>query len=261
MQNGLEKEMKALERKEKKRFIKAEKKKTGKIHEWTGNIEKKIPDKLYETLHTAFYKAFYLVFEKGTGIVEKTFSKEDRELEFCVNDFRLTKSPTRKSLRKMERSVQKGNLRNICMTTAEGVGLGVLGVGLPDIPLFLGVIMKGIYEIALGYGFSYETQEERIFLLRIICGALAEKAEVQAADERVETWISLIGKEPAYDFDGEIRQAADALSRTMLFAKFVQGLPVAGILGGAVNPFIYNRIMTYAALKYKKRYLIQKKND
>lgn len=34
----------------------------------------------------------------------------------------------------------------------EGVGLGLLGIGLPDIPLFTAVILKSVYEIALSYG-------------------------------------------------------------------------------------------------------------
>ena len=44
----------------------------------------------------------------------------------------------------------------------------------------------------------------------------------------------------------------------MLLAKFVQGIPVAGILGGISNPVYYRRILYYVQLKYQKRYLLQK---
>lgn len=39
--------------------------------------------------------------------------------------------------------------------------MGFLGMGLPDIPVFLGVLLRSIYEIALSFGFSYDTEEEQ----------------------------------------------------------------------------------------------------
>ena len=44
----------------------------------------------------------------------------------------------------------------------------------------------------------------------------------------------------------------------MLAAKFIQGLPVVGIVGGLSNAISYNRILSYVQLKYQKRYLMQK---
>ena len=42
--------------------------------------------------------------------------------------------------------------------------MGVLGIGLPDIPVFTGMILKNIYETALQYGYSYESREEKYFI-------------------------------------------------------------------------------------------------
>ena len=44
----------------------------------------------------------------------------------------------------------------------------------------------------------------------------------------------------------------------MLVLKFIQGLPIVGIVGGAFNPVYYNKIMKYVRIKYYKRYLIEK---
>ena len=41
----------------------------------------------------------------------------------------------------------------------------------------------------------------------------------------------------------------------MLFAKFIQGFPAVGIVGGMVNPVYYRRMMEYVEVKYQKRYL------
>ena len=43
----------------------------------------------------------------------------------------------------------------------------------------------------------------------------------------------------------------------MVVLKFIQGLPVVGILGGAGNPAYYRRVMKYAELKYRRRYLLE----
>ena len=65
----------------------------------------------------------------------------------------------------------------------------------------------------------------------------------------------------AYNFDEEVREAASALSFSMLTAKFVQGLPVVGVVGGVTNLVTYRRIIGYVALKYKKRYLRKKREE
>ena len=44
----------------------------------------------------------------------------------------------------------------------------------------------------------------------------------------------------------------------MLLAKFIQGLPVVGIIGGLMNPVYYRKILSYVRLKYRKRYLLTK---
>ena len=37
-------------------------------------LEEKVPEKLQDTLNTAFAKAFSLIFEKGTSVIEKTYN-------------------------------------------------------------------------------------------------------------------------------------------------------------------------------------------
>lgn len=42
----------------------------------------------------------------------------------------------------------KSNALNTVLTTAEGIGLGVLGIGLPDIMIWTTVLLRGIYASA-----------------------------------------------------------------------------------------------------------------
>lgn len=39
-------------------------------------IKEKIPDKVMAGLQKAFSKSFYLIFEKGSAIIEKTYDKD-----------------------------------------------------------------------------------------------------------------------------------------------------------------------------------------
>ncbi len=263
MGTAIEREWSRLLRKEAQLLRAAEEKKTGKMDgkmkELTGKIEEKIPEKLSETLDMAFCKAFFLIFEKGTGIIEKTFQGEELQTEFRVNDFRVDQKPTRKSLRKVEQAGKRSKLLNSCVTTMEGIGLGILGVGLPDIPVFLGILLKGLYETAASYGYDYNKKEEQILILRMIAAALAEGAEKRQADRLVEDWLGFAKTQAGFSFEEEVKRASAALSESMLTAKFIQGLPLIGAAGGMSNPFIYHKVLQYATLKYKKRYLMEKR--
>lgn len=59
-------------------------------------------------------------------------------------------------------------MKNQAVSAAEGLGLGLLGVGLPDIAIFTAMLLRGVYETALYFGFSYDTPEERFFILCLL---------------------------------------------------------------------------------------------
>ncbi len=264
MSRSLDQEWEAIVSKEEKSFDKIEKKmkfqKPTKIDNIKKEIMAKIPDKMIATLDAGFYKAFQLIFAKGIGIIGKTFNETELSLDFAVNDFRVNGRPNSKSLRQMEKAIKKGNHMNTWASVAEGIGLGIVGVGLPDIPIFLGVLLKGIYEASLGYGFNYKKEKEQVLILKMITAALSEPNCRKENDAEVEAWISKID-EPglAFDMDEEMKKASNALSKAMLLSKFIQGFFIVGIIGGISNPVIYQKTMHYVLLKYKKRYINQKR--
>lgn len=262
MGKALEKEWLRLLEQEEKFLRAAENKKEGKIEDLVGKLEEKIPPRLSATLNEAFYKAFLLTFEKGTEVIEKTFKGEELALEFQVNDFRISQKASKKSIRKLEKAGKQSKLLNSCITTAEGIGFGILGVGMPDIPVFLGMLLKGIYETAASYGFDYHQKEEQVLILRMIAAGLADKDTVREKNTAAEEWISSIKKKNvAWQLEEEIRAASAALADAMLTAKFLQGIPVVGAIGGMSNPVIYRKVLQYASLKYKKRYLAEKRKS
>ena len=114
-------------------------------------------------------------------------------------------------------------------------------------------MLRGIYEIALRYGFSYESETERQFILLLISGAVACGEELKAIDEELNAFI-LSGSFPAPDMDALIRQAAGGLSKELLVMKFLQGVPLVGAVGGAYDAVYMKRVMAYAELKYRRRF-------
>jgi hypothetical protein len=223
-------------------------------------IQDKIPDKLKSTLDKAFYKGFQLVFEKGSTYIEKTFNRDKIELEHDINNYALDKKFNGKYIKKLDKKSKQSKLLNSSFSVLEGGILGLLGIGLPDIPLFLSVIVKTIYEVALSYGYQYDTLGERTYLLLLICGAITKGEQQKEFDKELEMLGEKIDHDIVTDFslEKQMKDTAHVLSDSLLTAKFVQGIPIIGVIGGAVNYNILSKIGKYAGIKYKKRYLQKK---
>ncbi len=261
MANEKSRQFKRLNKKEERilnkkdnRFIKS------KINPVMDKVQDKIPEKLRATLETAFLKGFELVFEKGNNVIEKTYNKDRLMSDHVVNDYILEKKLNRRNMNTLDKYARNSNRFNTSLSLVEGSVLGFFGIGLPDIPLFIGVIMKTIYEIALNYGFDYKNDNEKAFILKIISAAMSEgEDKIRINDE-----ISILGEaidknlEINIDLDSLIKETAKILSDALLVGKFIQGIPFVGIVGGTINYTIIKKIAKYGQIKYKKRYLAKK---
>lgn len=219
---------------------------------WKNGIEKKIPDKVRSSLEVAFCKAFYIVFEKGTIVIEKTYDKKGLEKDYQINDFAAQIKGGRKELRKVSKDAQRSNRTNMALSTLEGIGLGALGIGLPDIVLFVGMLLKGIYETAIRYGFSYESNAEKLLILKMMEAAMQKGDAWEALNGQIDELLLEHSPEDVSKdaLDEQIQRTARVFALDMLILKFVQGLPVVGIIGGVGNPVYYRKIMRYVQLKY-----------
>ena len=287
-ETAIDKELKLIHRQEESLRRAAMKWKTP---QWKTALEEKVPGSIYENLQKAFRKAFAIVFEKGTGLIEKTYNRESLEEDCQVREFAFQVKANRKTLKKARKDARAGNLRNLAITSAEGIGLGVLGIGLPDIVMFVGVLLKGIYETALQYGYAYDSDQERCFILKLMETAVLKGEDWEEGNREIDRYIESSAADCAGEEEtgaeesgeeeieakgpGEEQQSeawekdlrervkeqtgrtADAFAMDMVLLKCIQGLPVVGILGGAGNPLYYNKVIKYAELKYRKRYLLK----
>lgn len=248
MNKAVEKQLLKLDKKEQKQ-LNAPVKEPG----FSAKLAEKVPPGLKSTLDAAFAKAFALVFTKGTPLIDKTYDKEAVAFRFDVSNYAVDRKTSRKTLRAVDKNASRTGLLSHGLSVVSGAGLGVLGIGLPDIPLFLGLLLRGLYETAQGYGFCYEEETERIYLLRLIRTALAQGEDRVRGTAALD--ISLCGETSLQE---EIQLTAGALSDAMLVSKFLQGIPLVGITGGISNHIVYRQVLQFARLKYQQRYLYTK---
>ena len=254
---ALNKELQIVQKQERKLEQAAQK---AKPAAWKTELENRIPDKVYSGLESAFCKGFQLVFEQGRGVIEKGYNKESIKTDHAIRDFAVQLKGSRKELKRMHRHAVRADVFNMAMTTVEGVGLGALGIGIPDIVLFLGNLLKSVYETALNYGFDYESRQEQLLILKMMQTALSSGEDWIRGNEEVDGMLFAQNAEITdEDFRQQIKDTANTFAMDMLILKFIQGLPLVGVIGGAANPLYHGKIMKYVQLKYRKRYLLGRK--
>ncbi|AIY79869.1 EcsC family protein [Clostridium botulinum] len=256
------KQLKLINKKEDNLFIdRKESFLNKKISPYKNKLEEKIPDKLQNTLQVAFEKGFNVVFKKGIKIIEKSFDKEKINEDFNINDYAVNIQTNKKNIKNIDKKTNTKVLLNKSISVLEGGILGILGIGLPDIPIFIGVILKTIYEISLGYGFSYDNDDEKIYILNIICSAMTTGEEKRIYLNEIDKIAEQIDKgiKVERNVDELIKETSNKMAISMLTSKFIQGLPIVGVVGSVTNYKTIKEISKIAKVKYKKRYLIKLK--
>ncbi len=257
----LNKQLKMIEKQEDKMLARKENPLMKKrITPVLDKIQDKIPEKLKNGLNTAFYRGFVLVFDKGNSYIEKTYQKNKLQLEYDLNNYAVDQYLTRKRMKNLDKAANQSKTVNASIAVLEGGVLGFLGIGLPDIPLFLSVIIRTINEISLSYGYDYNSEEEKAYILSIICAAITREDKQRKYDEQTDHLGTVIDADLVEEIDlkKQMRETANVLSDALLTAKFIQGIPFVGVVGGIVNHTIIRRVSKYAMMKYKKRYLLGK---
>ena len=220
-------------------------------------LENKIPQKIYFGLESTFTKGFSLVFSQGKEIIEKTYKKETIQNNHAIRDYAVQLKGGHRELKKMHKRAKRYDSLYVVVTTAEGIALGALGIGMPDIVLFLSTLLRGIYGTVLNYGFDYESRTEQYIILKMMAASLTYGENWIAENDEVDELMMASDLTVTEDaLNTQLRQTASVFAMDMLLIKFIQGLPIVGIIGGAANPIYYNRVVNYVQLKYRKRYLL-----
>lgn len=258
--SALEKEWAKVEKEESAFVTKQLNKEDTKLNKF---FEDKVPASLQSTLDVAFAKAFHAVFEKGTDLIEKTYKKEDIEKDYKINAYAAAVRENKKNLKAFSQKASGASNSNLLISGASGIGMGVLGIGIPDIVVFTSLMLRSVYEISLNYGFDYRSREEKKFILLLIQGAVSRDTNLLRINDELNHYMQYGTFISAIHLEECIRETAACLSKELLYMKFLQGIPLVGAVGGAYDVVYMKQVNKYAQLKYRRRFLAgkMKKNE
>lgn len=254
--SALEKEWVKVEKDERAFVSKQLNKEESKLNKLLAD---KVPENLQNTLDAAFAKAFHAVFEKGTDLIERTYKKEEIEKDYKINAYAAAIKENKKTLKAFSKKASGAGKSNLLLSGASGIGMGVLGVGIPDIVVFTSLMLRSVYEIALNYGFDYKSTEEKKFILLMIQGAVAHDTKVLKINDELNYYMEYGTFISAIQLEECIKETARCLSKELLYMKFLQGIPLVGAVGGAYDVVYLKQINKFAELKYRRRFLVGKK--
>ncbi|WP_071432260.1 EcsC family protein [Angelakisella massiliensis] len=255
----LQRELNRMQRKENKKLLReADRTQPGPVERLGKKVEQHLPSQGVAAAEAAFQKGFGMLFEQGLPLVEKTAGGEKRRLWGRENARQLEQEPSLSRLKEMDRQARGAMTQNQAVTLAEGGGLGLLGVGIPDIPLFLGMMLRTLCQIGASYGFDFQSPGERLYLLSLIRLSVSKgKERLTAAQEtdRLAHWLDGEGAPPQEAEQESIARTSHLLAGQITSLKLLQGVPVVGVLGGAANLNILTALGETARLKYRQRRL------
>ena len=90
-----------------------------------------------------------------------------------------------------------------------GAVLGLLGIGLPDIPIFLAALLRSLYTQALHFGVDYGKAEEQVFLLELLALSLYN------GDDFMERDAEMNRKFTAWPVKMTVRQSVKRISNRL----------------------------------------------
>ena len=249
---AIDKELTVLEKKRRAYLKQYETKK-----ELAPELVEKIPDKLRATLNVAFGKAFEIIYKNGTPLIDKTYNKQNAEQQYQINRYAYEVRQNKKALRAFSKQSNTSNSINLLISGVEGIGMGLVGCGIPDIPLLTTVILRSLYEISINYGYDYTKPEEQFYQLLIIQGAMSYGENLQNCFEKLDSYTQAVTVPTEEQMNEQMKSTAESLADEMLFLKFVQGIPLIGVVGGISDTVFLHRIQRFAKLNYQYRLLKQ----
>ena len=114
------------------------------------------------------------MLKKGDWLIRRGIDETEIAQTFYEQDSKVRQKPCAKHLRTLDARARQVRWSGSGAALAEGVGLGVLGIGLPDIPIFLAGLLRGIYQIALSYGVDVREKHEPVsHAAAFLCGCAA----------------------------------------------------------------------------------------
>ena len=133
------------------------------------------------------------------------------------------------------------------------------GIGLPDIPLFLGGLLRGLYRIALSYGFDCHSDRERRDPLLLVAASLSKGEERERFAASAEAVVRPCGALPSLEecMDAAAGRLAEEVAHGKVRAGAAAGRPGGRFAECSGLPARHGLCCTGA---YERRWLLEQEN-
>lgn len=223
-------------------------------------VREKAPKKVIEKVRAALIKGFIFIFTKGTPAIEKVGGLKKKRMKAEIDIGALDKGISLGAIERVDEGAAGTASTNKEITSVEGAVMGLFGWGPQDAPVFLSVILKSIYEVAASYGFDYNSNEERRYIIALMNGALSggfDKIPNSEKCDEIGIMIDL-GKGNNEELaEEELQSAAENIADQILVLKVLMMIKIAGAFSAATNYKMVKQVTEYAKVKYRQRFLFR----
>jgi uncharacterized protein (DUF697 family) len=233
-----------LAREELRLWLQQTKKKPSLVNRFTSGTQRSINNLIPEKIHQAITFAIEKMV-KGVLIGNEFVGAKP----YPVDLLRLKEYKARKAIRLYKRTA-----------SVEGAitGAGGILMGFADLPAFLAIKMKMLFDMAAAYGYDVRDIKERVFLLTIFKLAFSSQKTRNETVLLLENWKEYAEQLPG-NFEGfDWRSFQLEYRDYMDLAKLAQLIPVIGAGVGAVANFKLTEQLGKTAIQaFRLRYFTE----
>ena len=206
------------------------------------SINNLIPEKIHQAITFAIEKMVKGVLVGNEFLASNPYS---------VDVLRLRELKARKTIKLYTRTA-----------SVEGAVTGAGGIlmGFADLPAFLAIKMKMLFDIAAAYGHDTKDFKERVFLLFIFKLTFSSQKTRNETIRLLENWEDFANTLPENLDDFDWRNFQLEYRDYMDLAKLAQLIPIIGAGVGAIANYKLSELLGRNALQaYRLRYFSQDK--
>lgn len=224
-------------------WLQKTKKKPSLLNRMTKGTQRSINNLIPEKIHKAIT---YAIEKMVKGVL--TGNEYIGPQPYTVNRLSLREYKARKSIRLYTRTA-----------SVEGAVTGAGGIllGFVDLPAFLAIKMKMLFEIAAAYGHDVRDYKERVFILNIFKLTFSSQKTRNETIVDLENWTAHAQTLPDNLNDFDWRNFQLEYRDYMDLAKLAQLIPVIGAGVGAIANYKLSQQLGQMAINaYRLRYFL-----
>jgi hypothetical protein len=249
----------------------------GKIHESIGSITvpvlenmKKVPSNVTDSLTDMIREILKILRDYSSStinrrfLLEKLSKKESREIGEIVD---IKGIP----IKNLDAAAKECIDFNLFAAAFEGGLVGFLGLNgiILDLPLLYGFLFRSIQEVSICYGYSVDSPEEKLHILKVLelAHTNGDEPRKNALEELRALQLSIRGGITINRLEGmgmvkSLEKLAEKIGGVLFRRKLALALMIVGSISGAALNYLFARqVADTAYYTYRKRFLMDRAEE